>query len=221
MLTAHSYGVEVVTVEVDKGEDETKFVVHKDLLAKHSEFFRAALCKEWKEGQEKKVPLEEQDPEIFQIFQHFIYSGCICSNKNGDSGPDSEVSWDVEWERLGNAWVFGEVILSTSFKDAVVDAIIAKTVTNGRHPTGLQNLIYPVSPSKAGIRTLILDLAVYAWTEDCLEDPDQPCGFLYDLAIAFLKMKTNGLEKEAPYESVNTCKYHEHGEEGTCYKDMF
>lgn len=209
MLTTYSYGVQVVTVEVGKGEDETQFVAHKDLLSKHLEFFRAALGKEWKEGHDNKVHLEEENPEIFKIFQLFLYSGCIYSKKDGDLSDFDESGHgrDGEWRRLSEAWIFGEVILSTSFKDAVVDAIITKIKLTNQDPTGLHTLIYPVSTSKSGIRTLLVDIAVYSWSDVAFQALKSrwPREFFFDVAIAFKKMKNKGWTGEAPYETENTC----------------
>jgi len=44
---------------------------------------------------------------------------------------------------------------------------------------------------------------------------------MVDLALALTKVKVNGREKIAPYET-DTCTYHEHEAEGKpCYKTMF
>ena len=71
-------------------EEEASFTAHKILLSTHSKFFRAAASDNWKEAQENKVSLKEEDPEIFRIFRSFIYSGKISSSKDGDSTEADE-----------------------------------------------------------------------------------------------------------------------------------
>lgn len=51
------------------------FVIHKDLLVKHSEFFEAATNLKCAEGKKGVVLLEEDDPVTFEIFYNFLYTG--------------------------------------------------------------------------------------------------------------------------------------------------
>lgn len=47
-----------------------KFVVHEDLIRARSPFFEAALGRDWKEASEKLVPLPDDSPDAFAIYQH-------------------------------------------------------------------------------------------------------------------------------------------------------
>lgn len=72
-------------------------------------------------------------------------------------------SYDEEWERLSTAWILRDRLLANSFKDAVVDAIIAKLNSTYHHPADLQSQIYVASSKTAKIRKLIIDIAVFFW----------------------------------------------------------
>ena len=161
------------------------------------------------------------------MFQHFIYSGQIYSMKDGDvvsSGTNEKSKINEEWSRLARAWIFGDVILSTSFKDALVDSIIRKTLIGQRHSRSMQDLIYPRSTAQASIRILLVDIAVWKWKDSTLESLKILPGmeqFLVDLSLALNKVKIKRRQGNAPWEDKDTCVYHEHGKEGICYKKMF
>ncbi|KAF3037572.1 hypothetical protein E8E11_001476 [Didymella keratinophila] len=71
--------------------EQTEYKVHKLLLAQHSEYFKRALNGSWRESEEGRIPLEDVDREIFDIFVNWLYSqrlpewerlepqGCSCS----------------------------------------------------------------------------------------------------------------------------------------------
>jgi hypothetical protein len=48
-----SHGREMITLYIGKGEDFEQFEVHKSLLIKHSDYFKAMFTRQdWKEAQE-------------------------------------------------------------------------------------------------------------------------------------------------------------------------
>ena len=62
LITKHSTAVrESVLAVIKVGADKTKYIVHRSLLMKHSEYFRKALTGSWKEAQEGVVTLEDVD----------------------------------------------------------------------------------------------------------------------------------------------------------------
>ena len=103
----------------------------------HSEFFKAALNKNWKEGEECIVALPEDNPEHFKIFSGFLYTGQVHSSKEGDfksAESSGGITMDAEWSRICDLWVLGEKLLSSSFKDACTDAFLAKIYEKGNYP---------------------------------------------------------------------------------------
>jgi hypothetical protein len=80
------------------GEKKKLFTVHKDLICASSKFFKAACSERWVEGKEKKVSLPEVEPEVFQNYVAWLYSGIYqlqaCKENTGavlDSGLDAVV----------------------------------------------------------------------------------------------------------------------------------
>jgi hypothetical protein len=68
---------EIITVEV--GPDRREYKVHKAPLIEHSEFFKMALKKPWKEQQEGVIRLDDIEPEIcrldLRVLKYLSYFG--------------------------------------------------------------------------------------------------------------------------------------------------
>lgn len=199
--------------------------MHEDLLSRHSEFFKAALTRgKWKEQQDRLVSLPEHNVEAFNIFQHFLYTGSIFSAREGDV-TKTDTLRDREYSRFERCWKLGEQLMSTTFKDAITDALIAKVVSEDSYPAELYDSVYSALSSTSAIRKLFVDIAVWGWSHEtvcALRDAESKhVDFLCDVAIKLHWYKTWG-SSEAPYLSEDTCIYHEHvAENKPCYKTMF
>lgn len=144
-------------------------------------------------------------------------------------GEEKFPGGDKEWRRLMKAWTLGDVLLSLSFKDAVLDAILHKMFVKDAYPTRMFSQAYLNSSNGAAIRRLMVDIAVYRWDEDDMSQfvsEDRRAGvfpFFQSVSVALLKWKRQPeAEKKAedPTKLLGTCLYHEHGDK-PCYKTMF
>lgn len=223
------HGDRMITVRVGENEKQRIFDIHENPLSKHSSFFEAALTPErWKEQEDRSVALPEHDVEAFEIWKHFVYSGAVFSQGQDDVSEEYEQGvFDGEYDRLTNCWVLGEMLGSTSFKDAITDALVSKKTSEEMHPIDLHETIWPASPRHSGMRQLLLDIAVWEWEAphvEKLSEGDQASSeFYFCLAQAFFVAKGKDLlEGMPPYNDEDTCQYHDHVAEGKpCYKTMF
>ncbi|KAF2449204.1 hypothetical protein P171DRAFT_480311 [Karstenula rhodostoma CBS 690.94] len=55
------------------GSSKARFVVHEELLAHYSEFFRAALQGGFAEAETKTITLDDVAPHTFELFVHWLY----------------------------------------------------------------------------------------------------------------------------------------------------
>ena len=128
------------------------FLVHRDIMAQFSPYFF-----------EEYVELRDDDPEDFEVFRQFAYTGRIFTVKDGDRmNLDDD---DPERGRLSDCWELGIRLASPLFKDAIADAMIAKMLASGFHPTDLAQDVYASSPGLCGMRRLIVDIAAYKWED--------------------------------------------------------
>ena len=200
--------------------------MHKKLLLQHSRYFSACLGKEWREGKNNTVKMEEDDPEAFEVFNHFVYVGKIFTMKESDLSYDAEKnhSTDHEWDRLMRCWMLGDKLQSTTFKDAITDATTIKKLATRIQLVGVQAQIYENSAGLCGMRKLVVDFAVWEWDQKTIStylSHTHPAQLLYDLAVALNKARISGIQGSAPFKQANTCYYHDHGDDSPCYKTLF
>lgn len=113
----------IITVHVGLDTERQFFRAHKSLVSDHSAFFEAAMKQGWKESAEGIVRLPVHSPAAFRMFLAFLYTGHVHSIFTSDSPSDGD---NQEWNYLEEAWLLGEHLMSTSFKDAIVDTIVLK-----------------------------------------------------------------------------------------------
>ncbi|KAK4952682.1 hypothetical protein LTR10_009488 [Elasticomyces elasticus] len=203
----------MVTVSVGTGDKARDFYLHEDPIIEHSDFFKAALAgNRWQEGTERKVLLPEDEPEEFEGFQCFVYSGLTFLLNH----PDGECSSIV------HAWSFADKLQSCSYKDALTDSLALKVATSAKTPVGMQYGIADGSSVSAGLTRLLVDLAICYWTIGAFEKLDleaAPKTFVRKLLAGLAEDRTRTNE-DKPWLNED-CHYHDHGEEKPCYKTMF
>jgi len=165
----------------------------------------------------------------FEDFHSFLSAGKVISGDTDESAGYDAEKGSEEWDRLVDSWILGNILVSGSFKDAVVDAMVHKTLTNSV-PIDIHVDLYQNSSDISPIRKLMVDIAVHLWYEeeiadlDTEEEPEVHAKFLRDMAVAFHKVKQLSKAEQAknPIESSEGgCRYHEHGADKPCYKTMF
>jgi hypothetical protein len=212
-----------ITVWVGRGTAAKKFYINSDLAIQHSGFFKAVLETDSKKAEQQTIRLSDLDDNVaatFESFQSFLYAGKVVSSQT-NMKPDE----DEEWDRLANSWILGNSLLSGSFKDAVVDAMVHKLVLAESVPLDIYTNMYQNSSESSPIRKLMVDIAVHEREEEdmvtvCTDnEPAVQAEFLRDVAVALFRFEH--LLKESPVSAKSGCYYHEHGSEKPCYKTMF
>ena len=202
-------------------EPPVTFSVHENVICSSSEFFKKAMSGEWKESNERSIRLENDKPEVFQIYMHWLYH-CHLPVRIDDPG----LAGNAEYVQLANAYILGDILQDVDFKDAVIDAMIDKSSSNaldGHHwfPVGpVIREIYDNTLESSKARRLLVDLYTHhgdgAWLYNWAAQEDLPKGFLLDLAIALLDKR----EKPELHPSGSPCEYHEHAPgESFCYRN--
>lgn len=213
---------------VGQGSSQKLFLVHKDLVTRHSDFFSAALSKDWKENKTRSVTLEEDDPATFEIFSRFLYSGQIFIVADAGDGSATKPKtlgaggYNEEWNRLTQCWCLGDKLLSSSFKDAITDTAIARLLTTKKFPLSMPQEVYQASSGDSGMRRLMRDVVVWRWDDYHLSSrfrPDDSIEFYVDVAVTMKKVSEAQRSGDPPYAAKSTCGYHDHN--GACYKSMF
>lgn len=165
----------------------------------------------------------------FEDFHSFLSSGKVSSGEEDENAEFDGQKANEEWNRLIDSWILGNVLLSGSFKDAVVDAMV-HTVLTSNTPFDIHVDLYQNSSNSSPIRKLVVDITVHKWYEEDIADvdtevePKVQAEFMRDVAVAFHKTKqlSKAEQPKNPIESSEGgCRYHEHGADKPCYKTMF
>lgn len=217
-----------IAVNVGPADNNRTFDIDQRPLIKHSRFFAIMLSGPWREARSKSVNLTEDDPDIFAIFALFIHTGKIFSTRDGDIEiyPDGSRR-DKEWARLARAWVLGDKLQATAFKEAIADAICDKVVLDRKWPLTLHQIIYSsTTPAVKGVRRLCVDIAVAKWdarTLKCTMRDEEWSEFFEDVAVRLLALRKRGEKCESAEIEFGEpgCRYHAHVAEGTaCWSSM-
>jgi hypothetical protein len=103
------------------GPQEEQFAVHESCVARNSDFFRAAVKKEWIEGQTRTIKLpEETCIESFVNYLNFACHGRLptVGIETRPESPDKTFT-DDPYGELGRIYVIGERMLDKTVQNAV------------------------------------------------------------------------------------------------------
>jgi hypothetical protein len=100
----------------DIGEQSERFCVHEILATTNSAFAELALKRDWKEAQDRVIPLPGEQPDTFKLWLHWLYKTQIFTVSEAES-----LESGTEYQRLVKAWVLGEQLNDVAFRDAVID----------------------------------------------------------------------------------------------------
>lgn len=198
----------------------TTFTVHEHLICSSSEVFKSAMNGNWETSIKRSVNLGEEDPELFDLYLHWLYSQTLLAQNDspGHAG-------NVEYLQLAKAYVLGDMIQDAKFKDAVLDAMLFKSrslASDGKYwyPVGpVIRYIYDRTLESSKARRLLVDMYTYHgqgnWLTTWASEDDLPKQFLFDLAAAMLDIRP--CLKQLVL-TAGRCEYHEHAQDpSTCY----
>jgi len=174
------------------GPDEQELVVCGQLLTKTSEFFEAALKKEWKEGQTRMVRLPEEDAETTIHYLDFVCGQGLPTRALKLYGDFAES--EDEYLMLAQLYAFGERVLHKAVRNAVMAEVLR--ISSLRNEKGGMFLpgddailaIYQATPANSPVRRLLVDLHVSYGLPNSLtpDTSDMNCMIhLADLAKVF------------------------------------
>jgi hypothetical protein len=170
------------------------------------------------ESESRAVRLEQEDPEIMQIYLNWLYRGTL-PVRHDEQGSG-------EYMELAQAYVLGDQLQDNDFTDAVIDAIIDKYQYYNVWPGyNTVSYIFDNTADSAKARRLLVDIYAYVGNAEVLDKVEKndslPKAFLYRLAAALFNIdsRTRRNSPQSPRNLKNTCIYHQHGPDpALCYK---
>lgn len=173
------------------------------------------MKKKWTGDNDRILELPDNEPESIKVYVAWLYSHRIFTK------PKGEVSRElgVEFDGLIDAYIFGDMIQDSDFKDAIIDALTERSKEGEKYIMNARK-IWESTPPGALIRRYVMDTYVWEGNEGWLEDdavPDVNQDFLLELGRALYK-RVRSPRDYAPFVR-NSCLYHEHtSKREPCYK---
>lgn len=185
------------------GEREEKLIVSGHILSVHSDFFNAALKKEWKEGQSRLIKLPEVEYKTVLRYVDFIY-GQGLHTKSIDSFDSERFKINPPcFGELADLYLFGERTLDAHVRNAIIRELIRLISLNyheGRFYGPAEesvNKVFGETPAQSPLRRFLVDLQV-KWCSDLLEDEEISLHPEYILAVA--QSYCSNVRKLVPYD---------------------
>ena len=199
----------VVVFVVGDTQAPKEFTVHEDIVKASSEFVRLALRGDWKEASTRRIPLPDDEPAVFSVYQHWLYNGLIHTARQGLTAPSES---DDEYELLAKAYILGEKIMDVAFKNSVMDAIVEK-VGQGTFNKKLTSLVWDNTPPASPLRRLWVDVYYHVGNVDWLRPGFSGGTMCQEFLIEFgrFQMANRELVRESARMTMPLgCEYHEH-----------
>jgi len=174
------------------------------------------MKKKWTGDNDRILELPDDEPENIKVYVAWLYSNRTFTKL--EDGVDKES--DIGFNGLLNAYIFGDKIQDSDFKDAIIDAFIEKTEETKSYYINARKM-WEYTPPGALIRRYMVDTYVWEGREKWLEYiPYLNQDFLVELGRALYKR----IKLPKDYTGVapfvhDSCLYHEHTSKGKpCYK---
>jgi hypothetical protein len=187
----------IVTLLV--GTDEHELIVYEGCITRNSDFFRAAMKKEWTEGQTRTIKLPEENC-LETVTQYLNYAYCQRLPTGTVTAVASTGFPEGTWTTLANIYVLGERMLDQSVKHAVIREFVrlpkltceANKSNKSWSPNAEAiSVIYDGTTEGSPARRLMVDYHVARGYESWLGAHHHPA-FVLDLAKALQNKITSG-----------------------------
>ena len=201
-------------VHITVGPEKEDFEIHKGLLTKHSDYFRAALSGCFKEANEGVIVLEGEDVKAFAIFHTWLYTSKLVDVVNGEDAG-------FTLEEIARVYCLGDRYIVPGLKNTIIDRVIAGWVKEKGYPFLLVFNLYNQLPECDAMRKLLVDM--FAWEEGTVlakrisTMPDRfPSAFLENLVVAMAERPNPYKLYNAPWKTSVCASYHTHPDKTNC-----
>ncbi|KAI4704423.1 hypothetical protein J4E81_001489 [Alternaria sp. BMP 2799] len=210
----------MITVKVG----EAIFMVSEHAIRASSEFVDATM-KGPRQSKERTISLPECDRGAFGIYHRWLLTGVIHNRQRAD---DQLSALQLELLKLPRLFKLSQYLLDTDFQDALSDSLLQCTSAleskKSQFPPSYGSKYYQNVPDGSPIRQLVADLIAWTMGKRQLQfivgrkdkmDPDLAMNILQTVGETYI---SRGSGKSPLHRWENSCKYHCHGNEKTCYR---
>lgn len=209
------YG-DIATLKV--GSKGAVFHVHKGILCNASSYFKAALGGQFKEAINQAVVLDDEDPEMFQRFNTWLYTGRVIEK-------DEKIT-DVDHTALFKLHVFADERGISRLLNPTMDAILQEE-NNYPSNTKAKSFVWANTNKSSPLRRALLELSLAdsTWydgedidrlTEEEKESLKWPETYFLSLLHLFSESLISKVNRINVANPAHQCRYHVHEGEPRC-----
>lgn len=168
------------------GPNEQLFGVHKDVICKDSDFFRAACSTNWLEGQEKLVRLPEVKPSVFQVYLDWAYTGILAvedaQTPEEDRGRSSSGIIDV--------YLLGDVLGDVKLRNQAMQLLNTHVIEHKLPSYHSIRKIFRNTPTNSNLRKWAVDVVIMRYDRDRFAQhaANYPAEFVAQMAMRLLEI---------------------------------
>lgn len=184
-------------------------------MCSSSDFFKTRLKPEWSREDAAHITLTHHEPNAFNLYVNWLYAHDTSTESAG--AEDEDELHGEDWKTLAGAYVVGEEVLDSAFKDVVMDALRAKLVgkkgaTIWTSMPQMIQLIYEGTPTNAPARRFLVDVYCFHATEGDIDELAF-CGindFFLDTMRAFARIRKGLAVTRFGGDNPSMCRCHGH-----------
>lgn len=178
-------------VALHVGPTEHAILAHGNFISRRSEFFKAALKKEWAEGQTRIIKLPDEEPRVVTYYLSYAYSKCLPTDifTADFLGTFPEES-DEYYQLLADLYTLGERLLDETICGAITKEFIRLTSPTSKSAKRYcpmkeaVSIIYRGTTAGSPARRLMVDIHLAYGTTKWLASTCE-AGFVLDVAQGF------------------------------------
>lgn len=152
------------------GVAKESFTVHEDIICARSNFFKAAVSKDWKEAGSKTVNLPEQTPAVFKAYLESVYFPNadlleLVKSHAHDLVLNSEDRFkkDIVLAKAGHGlvklYLLGDFVGDVLLKNEIIRAIVEGCNGKGLYfQTKVLNMVFDGTPTDCGLQKVVADI---------------------------------------------------------------
>lgn len=177
------------------GAEEQLFVIHKDIVCASSNFFKAACSDSWIEGKERRVRMPEVEPELFQTYITWLYSGNAQAHVSKDD-PDGAIELYLLADVLDDVHLRNKMTEVLSYSDCIAS------------PTALCKL-WDRTPLNSLIKKMYVEQFLMRTDRDEFAKfvTEYPAGLVQEVAAASLRLHSCAMMKRNEWSTTKLASY--------------
>jgi hypothetical protein len=161
-------------------------MVHKDRLSAKSKFFKAAIAKKWKEGEEEILRLPEVEPDIFQTYADWAYSNVVTPVHSSTKS-------------LIKLYLIGDFLDDLRLRIKTMELLVASVKSIETFPkVNAIKMIWDNTTANSLLRSWILDLAIRYYDRASFAKHAErfrfPADFVLQVTLKILPEQSTGID---------------------------